>query len=127
MRTTILILAFASFLISGVKVNTVEAEDNNFTLSPGEKKTETVKVYGNCGMCQARIEKAAKSVDGVKKAQWDKEKKELTLTFDPELTSVEAIEKEIAAVGHDTENVKAKDEVYNNLHSCCQYDRPEVK
>lgn len=125
MRTTMLILAFLGFVISGVNANTVEAKDNNFILSPGEKQTETVKVYGNCGMCKTRIEKAAKSVDGVKKAIWDQEKKELTVTFDPEVTNVEAIEKEVAAVGHDTDNVKAKDEVYSNLHSCCQYDRPE--
>ena len=127
MRTTMLILAFVGFMISSVYMNTVEAKDNVFTLAPGEKKTETVKVYGNCGMCKARIEKAAKSVDGVKKADWDQEKKELTVTFDPEVTNVEAIEKEVAAVGHDTDNVKAKDEVYSKLHSCCQYDRPEQK
>ena len=35
-------------------------------------KTEKFKVYGNCGMCEKRIEKAASSVDGVSKADWDK-------------------------------------------------------
>jgi len=33
-------------------------------------KTETIKVWGNCDMCKARIEKAAK-VEGVTKANWD--------------------------------------------------------
>jgi hypothetical protein len=33
------------------------------------------------------------------------------------------IHKNIAAVGHDTQKVKATDEAYNNLHDCCKYDR----
>ena len=123
MKTTILILTLATFMFAGVNFNTIEANGN----LPAEKKTETVKVYGNCGMCETRIEKAAKSVDGVKEAEWDKETKELTVTFDPDVTNLEAIEKEIAAVGHDTESVKAKDETYDALHSCCKYDRPEEK
>lgn len=127
MRTTILVLAFVGFMMSGVKVNTLQANDSNFSFLPGEKKTETVKVYGNCGMCEKRIEKAAKAIDGVSKADWDQEKKELTVTFDSEVTNLESIEAGIAAVGHDTENARAKDEVYSELHGCCKYDRPEKK
>jgi len=55
----------------------------------GQSST-TIKVYGNCGMCQDRIETTAKNV----------------------------------LVGHDTDQVKATDDVYENLHSCCKYDRP---
>lgn len=127
MRTTILILAFLGFMISGVNLNTVKANVSKLTFVPGEQKTETVKVYGNCGMCQKRIEKATKAIDGVSKADWNKEKKELTVTFDSEVTNLEAIEAAISAVGHDTANARAKDEVYNELPSCCLYDRPESK
>jgi len=125
MKTKILVLSLAVILLSGFNWNTASANDNNTSFLPGEKKTETVKVYGNCGMCKTRIEKAAKAVDGVKKAEWDKEKKELTVTFDSETTNLESIEKAVADVGHDTANVKAKDETYNDLHSCCKYERPE--
>lgn len=38
-------------------------------------KTETIKVWGNCEMCQTTIEKAAKKVKGVVKAKWDVDKK----------------------------------------------------
>lgn len=127
MKTTILILTLATFMFAGVNFNSVEANGNRTTFSPVEKKTETVKVYGNCGMCKTRIEKAAKSVDGVSKAKWDQKAKEITLTYDPAVTNLEDIEKEIAAVGHDTADVRAKDETYNELHSCCKYDRPEEK
>ena len=124
MKTKILVLSIAVMMLSGMNFNSAKANDNDFGLYP-EKKTETVKVYGNCGMCKTRIEKAAKGIDGVKKADWDRETKELTVTYDSEVTNLEAIEKAIADVGHDTENARAKDEVYNELHSCCKYDRPE--
>ncbi len=127
MKTTILILTLATFIFAGVSFSTAKANGYNLTLLPAEKKTETVKVYGNCGMCKSRIEKAAKSVDGVSKAKWDQKAKEITVTYDPTITNIEDIEKGIAAVGHDTEDVRAKDEVYENLHSCCKYDRPEEK
>lgn len=125
MKAKIFVLSLAIILLSGLNLSQVKANTNENAFLPGEKKTETVKVYGNCGMCKTRIEKAAKGVDGVKKAEWDKEKKELTVTYDPESTSLEAIEKAVADVGHDTADVKANDEVYAELHSCCKYDRPE--
>jgi len=83
-------------------------------------KTETIKVSGNCDMCKARIEKAAK-IDGVSKAEWNKDSKMLALTYDPAKTNVDAIGKKVAAAGHDTEKVKATDTAYDKLPSCCKY------
>jgi len=83
-------------------------------------KTETLKVSGNCDMCKARIEKAAK-FDGVSKAEWDKKSKILSVTFDPAKTNMEIVEKKLAAAGHDNEKVKADDKAYSALPSCCKY------
>lgn len=83
-------------------------------------KTETVKVLGNCDMCKARIEKAAKT-DGVSQAQWDAKTKLLTLVYDPSKTSPDGISKKVAAAGHDTPKYKADDKVYNQLPGCCKY------
>ena len=127
MKTTILTMTLAIFMALGLSLNTAVANDNMTTFSPAEKKVETVKVYGACGMCKTRIEKAAKSQDGVSKAKWNQKKKELTVTYDPDVTTLEDVEKKVAGVGHDTENVRAEDKVYNNLHGCCKYDRPEKK
>ena len=63
------------------------------TAFAGKHQTEKFKVYGNCGMCETTIEKAANAVDGVKKANWDKKTKMMEVTFDPEKTNLEAIEK----------------------------------
>ncbi|HEY9115079.1 MAG TPA: cation transporter [Bacteroidales bacterium] len=89
-------------------------------------KTEKFKVYGNCGMCESRIEKAAKSIDGVKTADWDKETKMIEVTFDDSKTDTDKIELAIAGVGHDTDKHKAKDSVYDELPGCCQYDRKHM-
>jgi len=92
-----------------------------------EAKTEKIKVYGNCGMCKSRIEKAAKSVEGVTKATWDDKEGILTVTFDGTRTTVSKIEEAVAKVGHDTDHAKATDKAYNALPGCCKYDRPVSK
>jgi copper chaperone CopZ len=88
-----------------------------------EGKTEKFKVYGNCGMCETRIEKAAKSVDGVSAADWDKETKMIEVTYDDSKTDLEKIQQAIADAGHDTELKKADNKTYNKLPGCCKYDR----
>ena len=94
------------------------------TLLAQDAKTEKFKVYGNCGMCKKRIEKAA-AIDGVTKADWNVETKIMTVTYNADKTDTAAIQKKIAAVGHDTEKQKAADSVYNKLPGCCQYERKE--
>lgn len=85
-------------------------------------KTESFKVAGKCGMCKARIEKAAK-VEGVTKAEWDSEKQMLTVTYDPSKVNTDDIQKKVAGVGHDTDKFKAENKVYDKLPGCCKYER----
>lgn len=92
-----------------------------------QNKTVKFKVSGKCGMCESRIEKAAKAVEGVSKADWDSSSKMIELTYDESKVKVEAIQKAIAKVGHDTPLVRATDEAYNNLPGCCKYERDGKK
>lgn len=98
-----------------------------FSTQAQHKKSKNAKhtfeVNGNCDLCKKRIEKAAFSVSGVKLAIWDVETHQLNLILNEEKNSVLEVKTAIAKVGHDTDEVKATDEVYNNLHSCCQYER----
>jgi len=87
----------------------------------GQVKTESIEVKGSCGMCESRIEKAAKSVEGVSDAAWDVKKQELTITYDGAKTDLQKIEQAIAKVGHDTKSFKADDKVYSSLPACCKY------
>ena len=84
---------------------------------------ETVKVSGNCDMCKNKIENAALSIEGVKSAKWNSINEKLKLKFNSEKTSIDNILKTIADIGHDTEKYIAKDEIYENLHYCCKYER----
>lgn len=93
---------------------------NSYAQTSNQTKVETIKVSGNCEMCKARIEKAAK-LDGVVKAEWNKKDKTLTATFDQAKTNIEEIDKKVAAAGHDTEKVKATEAVYDKLPGCCKY------
>ena len=85
------------------------------------KEHQTINVSGNCEMCKDRIETAAKTVSGVMTAEWTAEKQMLHVEFDADKTNSDAIQKAIAAVGHDTENFKAPDSVYKELPECCLY------
>ncbi|MCF8222665.1 MAG: ATPase [Bacteroidales bacterium] len=93
-----------------------------------DKKKEDNKLYvaGECGMCEARIEKAAKSVEGVTMADWDKETKMLAVNFSCANPDVKSVHKAVAAVGHDTKEVKADDKVYSELPGCCKYERIKI-
>jgi copper chaperone CopZ len=92
-----------------------------------EKKNKNAKyefeVNGNCEQCKKRIEKAAFSVSGVKSADWYIDDHILHLIINEEKCSLLDVKKAIAEVGHDTDEVKATDEVYEKLHTCCKYDR----
>jgi hypothetical protein len=92
------------------------------TVSAGQVKTETFKVWGKCDTCKERIEDAAKAA-GASGAKWSDKTLMLTVTFDPSVTSKDVICKKIAAAGHDTEKFKAPDDVYNKLPGCCHYER----
>ena len=85
--------------------------------------TKNLMVGGNCGMCEARIGKAAKSVAGVSEISWDKDTKMMKVSFDAAATTLSKIETAIAKVGHDTKNYKAETGTYDQLPACCHYDR----
>jgi periplasmic mercuric ion binding protein len=108
-KLAILSMAIGAFLTG----NKVQAQDS---------KTETFKVFGNCGICKKRIEKATAG-EGITKADWNVDTKIMTVSYDPSKITNEAIQKKIAAAGHDTEKQKAADAMYNKLPGCCQYDR----
>ncbi len=89
----------------------------------GGKANETTtqfKVNGVCGMCKERIEEALYTT-GIKSASWDRKTQLLTVTYKTNKINEFKIYELVAGVGHDTEKVKAKDEVYKKLPDCCLY------
>ena len=94
--------------------------NSHMTMLP--PKTETLKVWGKCDKCKARIGKIALT-SGATTADWNVKTKLLTVNFDPARTSVDYISNKLAKAGYDTENYKAKDKAYNALPDCCKYER----
>jgi len=82
---------------------------------------EIFTVSGNCDLCKERIDKAARSVKGVKSATWDSKTLKIKVEFDPMETDLDFIQKAIAKAGHDTGKYKADDKTYNSLPACCHY------
>ncbi len=93
------------------------------SLLANQIKDTVISVQGNCKSCKKTIESAVKSLDGIQKASWNISTKKLSITFDQSIISLQKIEDKIAASGYDTDNVKATEESYNSLHSCCKYQR----
>ena len=97
----------------------------SITLSKKKKKnakTEAVKVFGNCGMCKTKIEKAG-NLKNIAQVDWNEDTKIATLTYDESKTNQDEILKRIALVGYDSEKFLAPADVYSKLPGCCQYER----
>lgn len=67
-----------------------------------KNKSAKFLVNGKCEMCEKRIEMAALSLEGVSKADWNKETKEMNVTFNDAKTNLESVQVAITKVGHDT-------------------------
>lgn len=86
----------------------------------------SLEVDGVCGMCKARIEKAAIKVTGVKSVKWNVDTHELNVIYDARKTSIDTVAKYVANAGHDTKKFTAPDEAYNAVSPCCKYRDEEV-
>ncbi len=85
-------------------------------------KTETVKIYGNCEMCKAKIEKAG-NLKKTSKVTWNDKTQLATIIYDEKKTNQDEILKRIALVGYDSDKFLAPDATYSKLPGCCKYDR----
>ncbi|WP_442265358.1 heavy-metal-associated domain-containing protein [Tenacibaculum sp. ZS6-P6] len=96
-----------------------------------QKKKKNAKlsfeVDGVCVMCKKRIEKAALNTKGVKFANWNVDTHQLMVIIDERKTDKKKVCQSVANVGHDSKEIKATQEVYDNLHGCCKYRDEEVK
>ncbi len=109
-------LASAKLIVSGLVLITFIACN-----SIANSKTETFKVWGNCGMCKKTIENAL-DAEGIK-GDWNKKTKMIVVSYDSLIHNSQQVHAFICSAGYDTETCKADDKVYAKLHECCQYER----
>jgi mercuric ion binding protein len=90
-------------------------------ISAQKKADVTFEVGGVCGMCEERIEQAY-DVKGIVIADYDLESHTLHVVYKtkhfPDILDVHRL---ATSVGHDTDLMKASDEVYAKIHGCCKY------
>ena len=79
-------------------------------------------VKGNCKMCKKTIETSALNLDGVHKAEWNVQSKQIDLVYDDQLVELMTIHNAIASSGYATDLVDLNKEAYDNLPLCCKYD-----
>lgn len=109
---------FASLLFSIFALNAHAQKATSVT-------KETIKVWGNCGMCKTTIEKAAKK-GGATTASWNKETKMLAVSYSSDKSSAQKIQEAVAKAGYDTQDLTGDNNAYTKLPACCHYDRKEV-
>ena len=131
MKQTIKILFFVSIgLLIGYFIADFNLENEAEISNPEKAETivelmgteTTFGVKGNCKMCKKTIETAALSLDGVHKAVWDVQTKQIDLVYDDKLVELMTIHNTIANSGYSTELVDLNKEAYDNLPMCCQYN-----
>lgn len=122
MKNTLIALALfvGAFSVSSVSAQSKEIKNVEVV---EQETTANFQVSGKCNMCKNRIETAVRELEGVKAASWDVKTKTLSVSYDTTKLKESVIHQKVASVGHDTEKVKAKDEVYNKLPGCCKYER----
>jgi|TARA_B100000902_G_scaffold393703_1_gene448479 copper chaperone CopZ len=102
------------------------SSDNSEKIIESMGNQTSFGVKGNCGMCKKTIETAALSLSGVTNANWDKQTKQINLTYDPLTVELISIHQAIANSGYGTELVENNMDSYENLPLCCKYD-PKMK
>ena len=131
MKQAIKILFFVSIgLLIGYFIADFNLENEAEISNPEKAETfvelmgteTTFGVKGNCKMCKKTIETAALSLDGVHKAVWDVETKQIDLVYDDQLVELMTIHNTIANSGYSTELVDLNKEAYDNLPMCCKYN-----
>ena len=108
-QNIVLLLSIAVFSVS------CEAQIKN-------AKKETLKISGNCEMCEETIEKAG-NLKKIASVDWDKDSKMAIISYNETKTNKEEILKRIALAGYDSPLYLAPDDVYKKLPECCQYKR----
>jgi outer membrane receptor for ferrienterochelin and colicins len=101
-------------LISLFSIGIATAQNN------AADSSTSFKVYGECIQCKHRIENALK-IKGVQSANWEIASKMLNIVYDPSVIHLQQIKSKILSVGHDLQNQKATDAIYNALPECCHY------
>jgi copper chaperone CopZ len=107
MKTTILSIFTALFL------------SLNLAYADGDKEIK-IKTSAICEMCKARIERNLGLSKGVKESNLNLTDKVVTVKYNPNKTTPEAIKATIIKTGYDADTQLADQKAHDKLPSCCR-------
>ncbi|MGE3801770.1 MAG: heavy-metal-associated domain-containing protein [Candidatus Kapaibacterium sp.] len=114
LKTLLLTMLWSGFLSSSLVAGTEAAQKKR-------ERTITISVPEmQCGMCEARIEKGLKKINGVKTVKADAEENTVVVTYDTKKTSRSKIEEAIAKLGYDAGEKEANETAQSQLSACCK-------
>ena len=73
-----------------------------------------------CGMCQKNIESGLKKLNGISSSDVNLREKSTMISYYQGKTSVAEIEKKIADLGYQANDIPANPVAYENLPACCK-------
>jgi mercuric ion binding protein len=91
----------------------------NVALADGDKVVK-IKTTAVCEMCKARIERTLGLSKGIKESNLDLKDKVVTVKYNPNKTSPEAIRETIINTGYDADGQLANQKAHDKLPSCCK-------
>ncbi len=102
-----------------------------WTISLGQGKTETVVIKTmiycdhcmQCESCSGKLEDELFFNKGIKSIRLDDKEMTITVTYNPEKITPDAIRLAISKLGFDADDVKADPVGYSKLDRCCR--KPE--
>jgi len=104
-------IIFSLIAVLFVTISAVKAEDDK------EVKIKTTAV---CEMCKARIERTLGLSKGVKESNLDLKDKVVTVKYNPNKTTPEAIRATIINTGYDADDLLANQKAHDKLPNCCK-------
>jgi copper ion binding protein len=123
-KITVLSLLFVAAACFGGNPDDHNARQKRTQSSPAKPKVAMISLPTiQCSTCVETIQKTVGKVEGVQSVSVDLKKKTAHVDFDPSKTSLEKIEKAIAAAGYDANETKRDENAHAKLPMCCQSAR----
>lgn len=91
----------------------------NIAKAEGDKEVK-IKTTAVCEMCKARIERTLGLSKGVKESNLDLKDKVVTVKYNPDKTTADAIRAIIVNTGYDADDMLANQKAHDKLPNCCK-------
>ena len=87
-----------------------------------KKETATIQTNGVCGQCKNLFDANIPYLKGVTDYSYDQATAKMTVSYNPQKTTIDEIRKAISNLGYNADNVKADTKAREKLPACCRVE-----